>query len=112
MRTKLKLCVGGLLAFFASALLAADRTYQNAGGDLASTDSEDWGGTAPGSSDTAIVTKDGTYTISRDVTFTRLRVRTTGSTFNFSGHKMKALLNVENVANAQNVFRGGLVRGL
>ena len=108
MRTKLKLCVGGLLAFFASALLAADRTYQNAGGDLASTDSEDWGGTAPGSSDTAIVTKDGTYTISRDVTFTRLRVRTTGSTFNFSGHKMKALLNVENVANAQNVFRGGL----
>ena len=49
MNTKLRLCVGGLLAFFASTLLAADRTYQNAGGDLASTDSADWGGTSPGS---------------------------------------------------------------
>lgn len=107
MRTKLKLCVGGLLAFFASVLLAADRTYQNAGGDLASTDSEDWGGTAPGPSDVAIINKTGTYTLSDDVTFGRLRVRATGCAFNFSGRKMFAPLFVDSVENAQNVFRGG-----
>lgn len=109
MRTKLRLCVGGLLAFFASTLLAADRTYQNAGGDLASKDSEDWGGTAPGSSDNAIVNQAGTYTLSKDVTFGRLRVRTTGSTFNLSGHNQTAALFVENVANAHNVFSGGML---
>ena len=110
MRTKLKLCVGGLLAFFASVLLAADRTYQNAGGDLASTDSEDWGGTAPGPSDYVFVTQPGTYTLSKDVTFARLRVRTTGSTFNFGDRKATAgLFFVENVANAQNVFSGGML---
>ncbi len=109
MNTKLRLCVGGLLAFFASTLLAADRTYQNAGGDLASTDSADWGGTSPGSSDNAIVNQAGTYTLSSDVTFGRLRVRTTGSTFNLSGHNQTAALFVENVANAHNVFRGGML---
>ena len=109
MNTKLRLCVGGLLAFFASSLLAADRTYQNAGGDLASTDSADWGGTSPGSSDNAIVNQAGTYTLSSDVTFGRLRVRTTGSTFNLSGHNQTAALFVENVANAHNVFRGGML---
>ena len=109
MNTKLRLCVGGLLAFFASVLLAADRTYQNAGGDLASTDSADWGGTSPGSSDNAFVNQAGTYTLSSDVTFGRLRVRTTGSTFDFSGHNQTAALFVENVANAHNVFRGGML---
>ena len=90
MRTKLKLCVGGSLAFFASVLLAADRTYQNAGGDLASKDSEDWGGTKPGDGDFAIVDKAGTYTLSSDVTFGGLRVLAGSSTFNFDNHKMTA----------------------
>ena len=109
MRTKLKLCVGGLLAFFASVLLAADRTYQNAGGDLASTDSADWGGTSPGSSDNAIINQAGTYTLSDDVEFKYLRVRSNGSAFNFSDHKLTAQLFVENVENAYNVFSGGRI---
>lgn len=95
------------ISLAATTAQAEDRTYQNAGGDLASTDSADWGGAAPGSSDTVYVTKAGTYTLSKDVTFARLRVRTTGSMFNFSGHKQTAALFVESVADAHNVFSGG-----
>ena len=101
--------VVALLAFTislaATTAQAADRTFPSAGGDLAS--SSDWGGTLPGTGDNAIINQAGTYTLSDDVTFGRLRVKATGCTFNFSGHKQTAALFVESVANAYTIFSGG-----
>lgn len=97
------------ISLAATTAQAADRTYQNAGGDLASTETSDWGGAAPGSSDSVYVNRAGTYTLSDDVTFKHFRVGSNGSTFNFSDHKLTAQLFVENVENAYNVFSGGCI---
>ena len=87
MNTKLRLCIVGSLAFFTSALVAADRTYQNSGGDLSSTSTSDWGGTPPGDADKAIVDKSGEYTLSSDVTFGRFDALAEAC-FGFAGRKM------------------------
>ena len=87
MNTKLRLCIVGSLAFFTSALVAADRTYQNSGGDLSSTSTSDWGGTPPGDADKAIVDKSGEYTLSGDVTFGGLDALAEAC-FGFAGRKM------------------------
>ena len=97
------------ISLAATTAQAADRTYQNAGGDLASTETSDWGGIVPGASDNAIINQAGTYTLSDDVTFNYFRVKSNGSTFNFSDHKLTAQLLVENVENAYNVFSGGRI---
>ena len=84
---KTSICLGLVLS--AGTLTAANKTFQNAGGDLASTDTADWDGAAPGTSDTAIVDKAGTYTLSGDVEFNVLNVKNGGETFNFTGRTLK-----------------------
>ena len=94
---------------------AANCTFQEAGGDLASTDLADWGGTAPGSSDMVIVDKAGTYTLSGDVEFNVLNVKNGGETFNFTGRTLKtnksggeALICAPSLGNPI-VFNGGVI---
>ena len=106
-------CLG--LVFYAGVLVAATKTFQNAGGDLASTDNADWDGTAPGSSDTAVVDKAGTYTLSGDVEFNVLNVKNGGETFNFTGRTLKttkesgeAIICAPSEGNPI-VFKGGVI---
>lgn len=115
MKTKAKTGFCLVVVLYASALMAANKTFQNAGGDLASTDTADWNGAAPGSSDTVIVEKAGTYTLSGDVEFNVFNVKNGGETFNFTGRTLKttnsggeALICAPGVENPI-VFNGGVI---
>ena len=110
---KTSICLGLVLS--AGTLMAANKTFQNAGGDLASTDTADWDGAAPGTSDTAIVDKAGTYTLSGDVEFNVLNVKNGGETFNFTGRTLKttkssgeAIICAPSLGNPI-VFNGGVI---
>lgn len=95
---------------------AANCTFQKAGGDLASNDTVDWkDGAVPGSSDTVIVDKAGTYTLSGDVEFSVFNVKNGGETFNFTGRTLKttkdgseALICAPSLGNPI-VFNGGVI---
>lgn len=110
---KTSICLG--LALSAGTLTAANKTFQNAGGDIASTETADWDGTAPGTSDTVIVDKAGTYTLSGDVEFNVFNVKNGGETFDFTGRTLKttksngeALICAPG-AESPIVFSGGVI---
>ena len=94
----MKSIIGSVLAFSATTLMSADRTFLNAsGGDLA--DANQWGGTLPlESADKAIVDKSGEYTLSKDVVFNIFYVATGGCIFNLADKKIT--LNYSGNGNA------------
>ena len=112
----MKSIIGSVLAFSATTLMSADRTFLNAsGGDLA--DANQWGGTLPlESDDKAIVDKSGEYTLSKDVVFNIFYVATGGCIFNLADKKIT--LNYSGSGNALYcnpeggnpiVFKGGIL---
>lgn len=110
---KMGFCLG--LSLSVGTLMAANKTFQNAGGDLASTDAAYWNGAAPGTSDAVIVDKAGTYTLSGDVEFNSLNVKNGGETFNFAGRTLKttresgeAIICAPSEGNPI-VFNGGVI---
>ena len=107
-----KMVVSALLCAAFLSASATEYTFPSAGGDLASESA--WGRPLPTSSDIAKIDKSGTYTLSDDVTFTRLAVATDGAVFNFGSRKMTlsassaAGLSVSS-AGARTVFNGGML---
>lgn len=74
----------GCAALAASMVQAATVDFPKAGGDLAS--AADWGGALPAATDTAQVSKNGTYTLSTDVSFANLVSTASDALFDFTGH--------------------------
>ena len=110
MTSVIKITVRGyVFAVFLSAL-AADYYFPSEGGDLAS--ESGWGGTLPGTSDKAIVNKDGTYTLSHNVSFGRFNVETGLCLFDFVGYKMTLSSDTGLLAgkdNGRSIFDGGML---
>lgn len=109
----MKSVIGVVLAFSATTLMSADRTFPNAGGDLA--DANQWGGTLPGSADKVIVDQAGDYTLSGDVTFNSFNVMAGGCFFDLAKSKLNVSKNGDGAlyckpnGGGRTVFSGGKI---
>ena len=93
--------------------LAEDRTFPNAGGNLAS--ASEWGGTLPGGADKVTVDKGGNYTLSDDVTFNSFNVMVGGCYFDLGNSRLNVskkgdgALYCKPNGGGRTVFSGGKI---
>ena len=113
---KVKSILGTALVLGFGMALAEDRTFPNAGGNLAS--ASDWGGTLPGGADKVTVDKGGNYTLSDDVTFNSFNVMVGGCYFDLGnsrlnvGKKGDGALYCKPNGGGRTVFSGGKIEFL
>jgi hypothetical protein len=88
---KVKSILGTALVLGFGMALAEDRTFPNAGGNLAS--ASEWGGTLPGGADKVTVDKGGNYTLSDDVTFNSFNVMVGGCYFDLGNSRLNVSKN-------------------
>ena len=113
---KVKSILGTALVLGFGMALAEDRTFPNAGGNLAS--ASEWGGTLPGGADKVTVDKGGNYTLSDDVTFNSFNVMVGGCYFDLGnsrlnvGKKGDGALYCKPNGGGRTVFSGGKIEFL
>ena len=113
---KVKSILGTALVLGFGMALAEDRTFPNAGGNLAS--ASEWGGTVPGGADKVTVDKGGNYTLSDDVTFNSFNVMVGGCYFDLGNSRLNVSKNGDGAlyckpnGGGRTVFSGGKIEFL
>ena len=79
---KKKVLACATVVFAAAFAFGSDKTFSSSGGNLYSEDA--WGGTRPGTGDTIVLDKAGTYTASGDLSFGQFKLTADGVVFDFT----------------------------
>ena len=101
---KKKVLVYTTVVFAATIAFGAEVKFPSAGGNLYS--EEAWGGTRPGTGDTIVLDKAGTYTASEDISFGQFKLTVDGVVFDFTANQnRKITVNSTLLGSGNAVFK-------